>query len=223
MNAPDNTSALSSATGNKQIYAITDSQLMPGEHLIQKSELALQAGLAFLQYRRKGGTEDERQHEAGQLLALCRQYQTPLIINDDLELAMAIDADGVHLGQSDGSLKEARQRLGNDKIIGTTCHDSLQLAEQAIQDGASYIAFGRFFPSNTKPGASPAPLSLLTEARARFDCPIVAIGGINLDNARQVTEMGADFVAVVHTVFASDQPDQQVYRLQHTLNKVESA
>ncbi|MBB1488071.1 thiamine phosphate synthase [Oceanospirillum sp. D5] len=196
---------------------------MPGEHLIQKSELALQAGLAFLQYRRKGGTEDERQHEAGQLLALCRQYQTPLIINDDLELAMAIDADGVHLGQSDGSLKEARQRLGNDKIIGTTCHDSLQLAEQAIQDGASYIAFGRFFPSNTKPGASPAPLSLLTEARARFDCPIVAIGGINLDNARQVTEMGADFVAVVHTVFASDQPDQQVYRLQHTLNKVESA
>jgi len=207
---------------SKNIYAITDSQLMSGNELLEKSETALKAGIAFLQYRRKGGSEQERQQEALALLTLCRQYQTPLIINDDLPLALSIDADGVHLGQSDGSLAQARQQLGPDKIIGATCHDSLELAEQAISQGASYIAFGRFFPSNTKPNAKPAPLDLLAQAKLRFDCPIVAIGGINHDNAAQVIQQGADYVAVVHTIFASDQPDQQVIHLQQALNRVES-
>ena len=211
------------SSNSSKIYAITDSQLMPGELLPEKSALALKAGLAFLQYRRKGGTDEERQQEAAQLLELCRQYQTPLIINDDLALALAVDADGVHLGQQDGSIAEARQQLGPDKIIGATCHDSLELAQQAINEGASYIAFGHFFPSNTKPNAKPAPLDLLAQAKLSFDCPIVAIGGINHDNAGQVIAAGADYVAVVHSLFAADQPDLQVSRMQQALNKVESA
>lgn len=211
------------SSNSSKIYAITDSQLMPGELLLEKSALALKAGLAFLQYRRKGGTDEERQQEATQLLKLCRQYQTPLIINDDLALALAVDADGVHLGQQDGSIADARQQLGPNKIIGATCHDSLELAQQAINEGTSYIAFGRFFPSNTKPNAKPASLNLLAQAKLSFDCPIVAIGGINHDNARQVITAGADYVAVVHSLFAGDQPDLQVSRMQQTLNKVESA
>lgn len=191
---------------------------MPDALLLVKSEAALKAGLAFLQYRKKSGTFTERQQQAAQLLTLCQRYRTPLIINDDLELALSIGADGVHLGQADGSIKEARQKLGVDKIIGATCHDSLELAEQAVQEGASYIAFGRFFPSKTKPNARPADLAILQQAKQRFHCPVVAIGGINQDNAQQLIENGADYIAVVHSLFASDHPDQAVKSFQQALS-----
>ena len=186
------------------IYAITDNRLMPGELLFQKAEAALKTGIGCLQYREKTADPVVRQKQAERLLTLCRRYSTPLIINDDLALALSIDADGVHLGQSDGSLTEARRQLGVDKILGVTCHASLELAQQAQDAGADYLAFGRFFPSATKPDAPAAPLELIGKARIQLQRPLVVIGGIDAHNAPLVKIQGADMIAVINSLFASD-------------------
>lgn len=193
-----------SAPERSAIYAITDSTLMPGEQLFLKAEAALKAGIGCLQYREKTATAAEKKQRAQRLLSLCRQYRTPLIINDDLALALEIGADGVHLGQGDGCLHDARAQLGVDKILGVTCHASLELAQQAEEAGADYLAFGRFFPSATKPDAPPAPLELIGQARQRFSLPLVVIGGIGPENAGAVLTEGADMVAVVNSLFADD-------------------
>ena len=186
------------------LYAITDSQLMPGELLLQGVTAALEGGCRVVQYRDKSTDKMRRQQEAEMLLEICREHEARLIINDDVELTKTIGADGVHLGQSDGSVLRARDYLGEGVIIGVTCHASIELAQQARSDSANYVAFGRFFPSNTKPDAPPAELALLREARiALGEIPIVAIGGINLENASSVLEAGADLVAVSHSLFAS--------------------
>lgn len=178
------------------LYAITDSQLLQGR-LLEAVECALEGGAAIIQYRDKSADHRRRRTEAEALLALCRRYRRPLLINDDVELALAIGADGVHLGQQDQNLQKARARLGGQAIIGATCHDQLALAKAALADGASYIAFGAFFPSPTKPHARPAPLAVLHEARQRFDCPVVAIGGITLATAGDLLAAGASAVAVI--------------------------
>lgn len=185
------------------LYAITDSQLLADDRLLPWVEAALAGGTRLLQYRDKSGDAARRRDEAGQLKALCEQYGADLLINDDLPLASALNV-GVHLGRDDGCLREARQQLGAQAIIGATCHASLDQAEQAIADGASYIAFGRFFQSVTKPGAPAATPALLQQARARFDTPIVAIGGITLDNASPLLAAGADLLAVIHGLFGAD-------------------
>src|SRR6187551_13309 len=188
-----------------QLYAITDSQLLPGEQLFTGVAAALQGGCKLVQYRDKSADAARRQLEAKTLLGLCNQYQAQLIINDDIALAKDIGAHGVHLGQDDLSPVAARIILGNQAIIGVTCHDSLELASKAIKDSANYIAFGRFFSSNTKPDARPAPLSLISEARAQFGkTPIVVIGGITLDNGKQLLAAGADMLAVCHSLFAAN-------------------
>jgi len=201
------------------IYAITDSKLMPGEQLFSKAEQALKAGIGCLQYREKTAHPADKKANAERLLQLCRQYHTPLIINDDLELALAIDADGVHLGQSDGSLAEARRQLGVDKILGATCHASLELAQQAQNAGADYLAFGRFFTSSTKPDAAPAPLALIQQAKAQLKRPIVVIGGINQSNVPQVLEQGADMIAVVDSIFRHDDTEQAISQLMTDQNQ----
>lgn len=186
------------------LYAITDSHLMPDETLFAGVEAALKGGCKYVQYRDKSTNTEQRLHDAKALLMLCNNYNANLIINDDVQLAYHIGAQGVHLGQGDGDAKAARALLGTAAIIGVTCHDSLTLAQQAIDDGATYIAFGRFFSSNTKPDARPAPLSLLTEARTKFpNTMIVAIGGITIDNAPHVLRAGADMIAVCHSLFAA--------------------
>lgn len=188
-----------------QLYAITDSQLMPDEQLFSGVEAALKGGCRWVQYRDKSQNTEKRLQDAQQLLVLCNHYSAKLIINDDVQLAHQIQAHGVHMGQGDGDVRAARQLLGAGAIIGVTCHDSLALAEKAIAYGASYIAFGRFFTSTTKPDARPAPLALLTQARARFpDTLIAAIGGITLANAASVSAAGADLLAVCHSLFAAD-------------------
>jgi len=188
-----------------QLYAITDSQLLPGEQLFTGVAAALQGGCKLVQYRDKSADTARRQLEAKTLLGLCNQYQAQLIINDDIALAKDIGAHGVHLGQDDLSPVAARIILGNQAIIGVTCHDSLELASKAIKDSANYIAFGRFFSSNTKPDARPAPLSLISEARTQFGkTPIVVIGGITLDNGKQLLTAGADMLAVCHSLFSAD-------------------
>jgi thiamine-phosphate pyrophosphorylase len=184
------------------LYIITDSKLLAG-HLLPAVAAALEGGAVMVQYRHKslqGGTRHWL--EAEQLLELCRHYKAPLIINDDLELAAAIGADGVHLGRGDGSLAVARQRLGADAIIGATCHDSLHYAQEASTQGVSYLAFGAMHASSTKPGAVQAPISCLSKA-ARFHLPVVAIGGITADNAAPLIEAGAHCVAVISDLWSA--------------------
>lgn len=177
------------------LYAITDTTLLAGR-MLQAVEAALRGGAVMVQYRDKSTDTARRLEEALALRLLCRRYQVPLLINDDVELCLATGADGVHLGQQDSSLRFARERLGSQAIIGVTCHDSLTLAESAIASGASYIAFGAIYTSATKPGATQASLTTLSSAR-RFGCPVVAIGGISADNAAPVIAAGADCVAVI--------------------------
>lgn len=186
------------------LYAITDSRLFPGDKLFTGAAAALEGGCRWLQYRDKSGDTRKRLSEGEKLMEICTAAGAQLIINDDPSLAKHLGA-GVHLGQGDGSPLEARKLLGPEAIIGVTCHDSLTLAQAAMDQGASYLAFGRFFPSTTKPDAPPAPLSLLKEARQRWpQQTLVAIGGIQLANAGQVLAAGADLLAVSEGLFAAE-------------------
>jgi thiamine-phosphate pyrophosphorylase len=173
------------------LYAITDSRLLADGRLLPYVEAALRGGARLLQYRDKSADESRRLREAEALRELCERHGATLIINDDAELAARLGVS-VHLGQTDGSLAAARALLGRQAIIGATCHGSLQLADQAVAEGADYMAFGRFFQSLTKPGASEASPELLEQARARFaNVPLVAIGGVSLDNAPELIGRGA--------------------------------
>ncbi len=199
------------------LYAITDSVLMPGRALVTGVEAALKGGCNYIQYRDKIHSPEQRLQDAKKLLSLCNDFNATLIINDDVQLAKHISAHGVHLGQDDGDVKAARTLLGAQAVIGVTCHDSLLLAQHAIDDGASYIAFGRFFSSTTKPDARPATLELLTNARKKFPhTTIVAIGGITLANAKNVLASGADRVAVCNNLFAASDIETQA-RLFNTI------
>lgn len=184
------------------LYAITDSQLLADGKLLPYVEAALQGGVRLLQYRDKSADEARRLREAQALRDLCERHGATLIINDDAELAARLGV-GVHLGQSDGSLAAGRALLRPKAVIGATCHAQLELAEQAAREGASYVAFGRFFDSKTKPGAPTATLELLRQARARLSLPIAAIGGVTLDNAPALIAAGADLLAVVHALFGA--------------------
>lgn len=187
------------------MYAITDPHVTPTEKLLQKVEAAIVGGCRILQYRNKSASDYENKDNAEQLLALCQRHNTKLIINDNVELAWSIGAHGVHLGQSDTNIGWVRKQAHEDFIIGATCHGSMELAAQAVNEGASYLAFGRFFPSKTKEHALPADTSVLTQATAEFSQPIVAIGGITLNNAATLVACGADCIAVSHHLFHHNQ------------------
>ncbi len=185
------------------LYAITDPDLLPGPQLVGAAAAAIDGGATIVQYRNKRADSATRRREAGILNTLCREAGALLIINDDIELALSCGAHGVHLGQQDGAIAEARARLGDDAVIGQSCHASLELAITAQAAGANYVAFGRFFASHTKPQAAPAQIALLTEARAVIDIPIVAIGGVTVANAPALIRAGADAVAVIHGLFCA--------------------
>ncbi|MEQ7920495.1 thiamine phosphate synthase [Xanthomonas sp. WHRI 1810A] len=197
------------------LYAVTDSHLLAGKFL-PYVKAALDGGVTLLQYRDKSGDENRRLREASELLKLCEQYKTRLIINDDAEVAARLGV-GVHLGQTDGSLPDARALLGHKAIVGATCHASLALAEKAKADGATYVAFGRFFNSNTKPGAPSCSLDMLAEARKRIHLPIAVIGGITLENAAPLVAHGAALLAVVHGLFGAEST-QEVTRRARAFN-----
>jgi len=185
---------------NKGLYAIADSSILSDEEFLEKVEIVLKNGAALLQYRDKSGIFKH----AVEIKKLCNQYNIPLIINDNLQLAKEIDADGVHLGKDDDDLKSAREFLGNEKIIGVSCYNDLNRAFEMQNMGATYIAFGAFFSSNTKPLAIKADLELLKEAKNKLSIPIVCIGGITLENADQLISNGADYIAVIQGLFKAN-------------------
>lgn len=184
------------------LYAITDSALLADGKLLPYVEAALKGGAQLLQYRDKSSDARRRLYEAQALQELCNQYGAALIINDDLALAAHLNV-GLHLGQSDGCLLAARQLLGPQAIIGATCHAQLELASTAAANSASYLAFGRFFNSHTKPGVPNATVELLQQAQQRFALPLAAIGGITLARAPALIANGASLLAVINDLFAS--------------------
>ena len=182
------------------LYAVTP-DLADTDALLVQVDAALAGGARVVQYRNKTGGDTLKLEQARVLAALCRRHRLPLIINDHLELALAVDADGLHLGSDDGPVAEARSRLGPDKLLGVSCYDRIDNALDAARLGANYVAFGSFFPSRVKPGAVRASLSLLGEVKRRQALPVVAIGGITVENAPQLIAAGADSVAVISALF----------------------
>lgn len=188
------------------LYAITDSKLTPADRLLASVEAALRGGAVLIQYREKTAPGPQRLREARDLQALCRNAGVPLIINDDPELAWRAGAAGAHLGQEDGALTEARRLLGEDAIIGVTCHARLDLARTALAGGADYLAFGRFYSSGTKPDAPGADPLILTQAK-ELGKPVTAIGGVTAMNGEPLIRAGADLLAAVGGVFGGT-PEQ---------------
>jgi thiamine-phosphate pyrophosphorylase len=187
------------ATFPAGLYALTPDE-PDTRTLVAKVRAAVAGGAAAVQYRNKPADPALRAGQVQALLAVCRPAGVPLVVNDDIELALATDAAGVHLGRDDGDLAAARRRLGPGRLLGASCYDRLELAERAVAAGADYVAFGSMFASPTKPAAVRAPLAILGSAR-RLGRPVVAIGGITLENAPAAIAAGADSLAVITALF----------------------
>ncbi len=184
------------------LYAITP-DLDDSAALLRMVEAALKGGARLLQYRNKVADAALRLEQARGLARLCRTYGVPLIVNDHLDLALAVDAEGLHIGAEDGSIEEARRRLGPQRILGVTCYRKIENALTAARLGADYVAFGGFFPSPVKGGSGGAPMSILGEAKRQTKLPVVAIGGITVENAPQLLAAGADSVSVITALFGA--------------------
>lgn len=180
------------------LYLITNDD--PIELLLAKLEGAMATyEVAMLQYRRKNVPQAQQAYEIEYMKSMCDQYKVPFVINDDLETAVKYGV-GVHLGQEDGSIVEAVARLPQDVLIGRSCNNSIELAEQAIADGANYVAFGAVYATETKPEASTLTLDTLTLAKQQLNVPICAIGGLTVENSQSVIEAGADLCAVISDI-----------------------
>ncbi|QSB53315.1 thiamine phosphate synthase [Acinetobacter calcoaceticus] len=180
------------------LYLITNDD--PIQLLLEKLDVALATKqVAILQYRRKKIEKTDQPAEVEQIKLLCEKYQVPFVINDDLELAAQFGL-GVHLGQSDGEITDAKSQLPQNVIIGRTCLNSLELAQKAIADGATYIAFGAVYATSTKPEAGNVGIEVIKQAAIQYDLPICAIGGLTVENSKSVIEAGADLCAVISDI-----------------------
>ena len=189
------------------LYAITSAELCADPaRLLAAVAGALRGGATLIQFRDKHGAPAARLASARALAALCHDHGARLIINDDVALALDCGADGVHLGAADAPLAQARQALGARAILGASCGPYLERAHAAIAAGADYVAFGRFFPSRTKPDAPQATVELLRRARGELQLPICAIGGVTPDNGGALVAAGADLIAAVEGVFGAAEP-----------------
>ncbi len=184
------------------LYAITDAAQNDPQQLVADVEQALLGGARIIQYRDKITQHDQRCDTARRLRKLTRQHNALFIINDDTALASDSHADGVHLGRDDLPISAARAQLGPAAIIGISCYNDFSLAKQATGNGADYIAFGRFFPSRTKPDAIQASIETLQKAKRELDIPVAAIGGITTENAATLINAGADMLAIVSDIFS---------------------
>ena len=184
----------------KGLYAVT-----PDERdlfaLSSKVESCIKGGARLIQYRSKELSKIERNKQAREIKIVCDYYKVPLIINDDIELCRILDADGVHLGENDDSLEKARLVLGPSKIIGVSCYNSIDRVKKAVDKGATYIALGACFPTITKPSAPTASLELIALVLKNFKIPVVAIGGINLENIDLLINEGVNCVAMINSLF----------------------
>jgi len=207
------------------LYAITPCssiQSLSTSELLARTRQVLEGGARIIQYREKLHPAALQQEQASKIKLMCEEYGATLLINDDVSLAEAIEADGVHLGQEDARLNEARRRLGRQAIIGISCYNQMDLARQAEEEGADYVAFGRFFPSSSKPEAVQADMELLKQALSELSIPVTCIGGITPDNAKLLVSAGADMLAVIEGVFGAEnitEASRQITRM-FNLDKV---
>lgn len=186
------------------LYGITDPQLLPNiDTLLSSVEQALQGGMNILQYRAKTASDKVKLQQAEALKQLCTRHQALFIINDDVDLAIKVQADGIHVGRDDLSITAVRKQLGEKMIIGCSCYNRLDLAIKAQRQGADYVAFGRFFPSQTKPQAIQANTALIKQAKLQLDVPLCVIGGITSRNASELIDQGADMIAVIDDLFST--------------------
>ncbi len=176
------------------------------QKLLEITELALKGGAAVVQYRHKTASAGLRREQAECLLALCRSYGKPLIVNDHVELCMAIDADGVHVGGTDAAVAEVRAAVGPEKILGASCYGDLELARKAYAAGASYVAFGGFYPSRVKKYPVTTSVSIMADSHAAVPLPVVVIGGMTVENAAPLVAAGADMVAAISSVYLAADP-----------------
>jgi thiamine-phosphate pyrophosphorylase len=197
------------------LYAITQTDAKSNDTIINEVTAAIKGGAVIVQYRDKNPQTSI--FIASELVKLCHQHNIPLLINDNVELAKQVGADGVHLGKEDGAVSQAKKILGNDAIIGISCYNSVELALTAQLQGATYAAFGRFFPSTSKPLAAPAEIETLHQAKRELTIPIVAIGGILPNNGAQLIAAGADFLAVIGGIF-DRQPEESAKAYQALFN-----
>jgi thiamine-phosphate pyrophosphorylase len=193
------------------LYAVTP-DLADTDVLLEKVDAALRGGARVVQYRSKGSEAGLQRSQAVAIAGLCRKRRALFIVNDSAELARETGADGVHLGKDDGAIGRARATLGAGKLIGVSCYNEIGLARAAMAQGADYVAFGSFFSSGTKPAAVRADLRLLHAAAVEIALPIVAIGGIDVDNAADLIAGGADAVAVIGALFEVPDVEAQARR-----------
>ncbi len=187
----------------KGLYAITDEKLTPKETMLRQVEAALAGGARIVQLRDKNSDDQELLGLATALRELCHSYNALFLVNDRVNLAREVGADGVHIGKTDTSYPEARRRLGPSAIIGVSCYNELERAVDAAKKGADYVAFGSFFPSPTKPEAVRASIDLIEKAKAKLKVPICCIGGITSENVRELVAKGADMAAVISDLWKS--------------------
>jgi thiamine-phosphate pyrophosphorylase len=186
------------------------------DKLVDATEQALRAGAAMVQYRHKEASAELRREQAGSLLALCRRYQRPFIVNDHLDLCLELGADGVHVGGTDASVAEARKALGVGRIVGASCYGDRELALTASANGASYVAFGGFYPSKVKQYPVTTPADIVSWAKAEIALPCIVIGGMTAEKAAPLVARGADMVAAISSVYgapAIDAATQEFARL----------
>jgi thiamine-phosphate pyrophosphorylase len=181
--------------------------------LLAATELALRNGAALVQYRHKTASPQRRREQAEALLGLCRGYKTPLIVNDHVDLCLEIGADGVHAGGTDASIAEVRRAVGPDRIVGASCYGTLELAHAAHRDGASYVAFGGFYPSRVKKYEFRTAPEIIAQSKREIPLPVVAIGGITLENAPPLVAQGVDMVAVISSVYLAPQGERKTREL----------
>ncbi|NNE38123.1 MAG: thiamine phosphate synthase [Gammaproteobacteria bacterium] len=192
------------------LYVITEDQDLEFDELLVKTQTILGCNVSALQYRKKNSPYSQRVSEASELKELCRDYKTKFIINDDIELAMEINSDGIHLGEDDITCQQARTMLGDEKIIGISCYNDLNRAKQAYEESADYLAFGAMYATTTKQKTKKASPELLVTAKQHFPVPLVAIGGITPENCQPLLASGADLLAVVNCVYHAKFPDKVI-------------